>query len=241
MKKKIIICIILIILISLIFFITRKKIEMGSEETISSLPISYEENIKENEESSAEKQNFIEDQGFKADENIYEIDQEYDGREVVVVKPNIKYNVALAGAIKQQKPEFSEINEILKQAPNHSGIWVWESSRDKFLGNLKKITNTSYEFDENGFLIQKDSWMKNECDNSISKMLNDNKLHVFDIKSTTYVVDDVTGEIQEYPFEEMDPYTEYEYFEDDSKDMFIVSEGIDGKVKTEECLKKIFE
>ena len=81
----------------------------------------------------------------------------------------------------------------------------------------------------------------NDCDKSILAMLNDKKLHVFDISSTTYIVDDVTGEIQEYPFEEMDPYTDYEYFEDNDKEMYILSEGIEGKVKTDECLKKIFE
>ena len=239
MKKKIIICLILIILISTIFFITRKNIEKGSEEKISSLPINY---VEENQETNQEQlTKIVEDQGFQADENIYEIAQEYDGREVVVVKSNIKYKVALAGMIKKQKPEFNEINEILEKAPKHTGIWIAENSREKFLEILKKITKLTYSINEDGFLEQKESWMMNDCDKSISSMLNDEKLHIFDISSTTYVVDDVTGEIQEYPFEEMDPYTDYEYFQDNDKEMFIISECLEGKINQEDCLKKIFE
>ena len=239
MEKKIMICLILIILISTIFFITRKNIEKGSEKKISSLPINY---VEENQETNQEKlTKIVEDQGFQADESIYEIAQEYDGREVVVVKSNIKYKVALAGMIKKQKPEFNEINEILEKAPKHTGIWIAENSREKFLEILKKITKLTYSINEDGFLEQKESWMMNDCDKSISSMLNDEKLHIFDISSTTYVVDDVTGEIQEYPFEEMDPYTDYEYFQDNDKEMFIISESLEGKINQEDCLKKIFE
>ena len=243
MKKKVIICILLIILISMIFFITRKDIENGSEEKESLLPVNYvEENQETNKESNQEKiTQIVKDQGLQANENIYEIAQEYDGREVVVVKTNIKYKVALAGMIKKQKPEFNEINEIMEKAPKHTGIWIAENSREKFLEVLKKITKLTYAINEDGFLEQKESWIMNDCDKSILALLNDKKLHVFDISSTTYIVDDVTGEIQEYPFEEMDPYTDYEYFEDNDKEMYILSEGIEGKVKTDECLKKIFE
>ena len=175
--------------------------KIGSEEPSSSLPVNYIEEDKENDETNQEKiTQIVEDQGFQADENIYEIAKEYDGREVVVVKSNIKYKVALAGMIKGQKPEQSEINEILQKAPTHTGIWVPEKSREKFLELLKNITNATYTINEDGFLIQKESWIMNDCDKSILEMLQDKKLHIFDISSTTYVVDDATGEIQEYPF-----------------------------------------
>ena len=241
MKKKIIICISIMIIIAIVFFIVRKSIRMESGAEIASLPVEY---VKENETNEVEEENIVnivEDQGFKADENIYEIAKEYDGREVVVVKSNIKYKVALAGMIKGQKPDdISEINEILQKAPTHTGIWVPEKSREKFLELLKNITNATYTINEDGFLIQKESWIMNDCDKAILEMLQDKKLHIFDISSTTYVVDDVTGEIQEYPFEEMDPYTEYEYFESDDKNMFIISENLEGKVNQETVLKNIF-
>ena len=246
MKKKVIISsivlIVIVIFILVIFFITKKSQQDGSGENISSLPISYEE---ENEENSKQDQEQIsqitENQGLQADENIYEIATEYDGREVVRVKPNIQYKVALAGMIKKEIPDFSELDDLLTQAPTHSGIWIEETSRESFLNILNNIADSEYEINEEGFLIKKENGKMNDYDKKIQEMLSDDALHIFDINSTTYIVDEVTGEIQEYPFEDMDPYTEYEYFSSDDKEMFIISANSYGKVNQEEVLKGIFD
>ena len=246
MKKKVIISsivlIVIVIFILVIFFITKKSQQDGSGENISSLPISYEE---ENEEKSKQDQEQIsqitENQGLQADENIYEIATEYDGREVVRVKPNIQYKVALAGMIKKEIPDFSELDDLLTQAPTHTGIWIEETSRESFLNILNNIADSEYEINEEGFLIKKENGKMNDYDKKIQEMLSDETLHIFDINSTTYIVDEVTGEIQEYPFEEMDPYTEYEYFSTDDKEMFIISANSYGKVNQEEILKGIFD
>ena len=246
MKKKVIISsivlIIILIVILVAFFITKKSQQDGSGENISSLPISYEE---ENEEKSKQDQEQIsqitENQGLQADENIYEIATEYDGREVVRVKPNIQYKVALAGMIKKEIPDFSELDDLLTQAPTHTGIWIEETSRESFLNILNNIADSEYEINEEGFLIKKENGKMNDYDKKIQEMLSDETLHIFDINSTTYIVDEVTGEIQEYPFEEMDPYTEYEYFSTDDKEMFIISANSYGKVNQEEVLKGIFD
>lgn len=246
MKKKVIISsivlIIILIVILVAFFITKKSQQDGSGENISSLPISYEE---ENEENSKQDQEQIsqitENQGLQADENIYEIATEYDGREVVRVKPNIQYKVALAGMIKKEIPDFSELDDLLTQAPTHTGIWIEETSRESFLNILNNIADSEYEINEDGFLIKKENGKMNDYDKKIKEMLSDETLHIFDINSTTYIVDEVTGEIQEYPFEEMDPYTEYEYFSTDDKEMFIISANSYGKVNQEEVLKGIFD
>ena len=245
MKKKVIISsiilVIILILIIVIFFITNKTKQDGSGENISSLPISYEE---ENEENSKQDQEQIsqitENQGLQADENIYEIATEYDGREVVRVKPSIQYKVALAGMIKNEIPDFSELDNLLIQAPTHTGIWIEETSRESFLNILNNIADSEYEINEEGFLIKKENGKMNDYDKKIQEMLSDETLHIFDINSTTYIVDEVTGEIQEYPFEDMDPYTEYEYFSSDNKEMFIISANSYGKVNQEEILKGIF-
>lgn len=245
MKKKVIISsivlIVIVIFILVIFFIIKKSQQDGSGENISSLPISYEE---ENEENSKQDQEQIsqitENQGLQADENIYEIATEYDGREVVRVKPNIQYKVALAGMIKKEIPDFSELDDLLTQAPTHTGIWIEETSRESFLNILNNIADSEYEINEEGFLIKKENGKMNDYDKKIQEMLSDETLHIFDINSTTYIVDEVTGEIQEYPFEDMDPYTEYEYFSTDDKEMFIISANSYGKVNQEEILKGIF-
>lgn len=241
MKKKVIIGIILFICIFIIFLITKMLQQNGSEEEISSLPISYEEESKENSEEEQEQINqIVQNQGLEADENIYELATEYDGREVVTIKSSVQYQVALAGIIKKEIPEFSEINDLLQKAPTHTGIWIEETSRETFLKLLKNITNANYEINEEGFLVQNLTWNANQYDNGIKQMLSDEVLYVFDISSNTYIVDEVTGEIQEYPFEEMDPYTEYEYFASDNKEMFIISKNTEGKVNQEEILKGIF-
>lgn len=243
MIKKIAIVLSIILIISIIFFIVFHQNKAGSEEQISSLPVTYEEEKEEevNEQEQEQITQIIENQGLEADENIYEIATEYDGREVVIVKPNIQYQVALAGMLKKEKPEFSEINDLLEQAPTHTGIWIEEDSREKFLAILKNITNAEYQIDEEGFLIQNATWNSNKYDKQIKQMLSDEMLHIFTIHSVTYIVDEVTGEIQEYPFEEMDPYTEYEYFASDDKEMFIINANSYEKVDQEEILKNIFE
>ena len=253
MKKKmaiglsVVIIIAIIIVIYTIFFIINQN-KNGSEEQISSLPVSYDEeykdnaNLENNTNNDQEKIDQItENQGLQADENIYEIATEYDGREIVRVKPSIQYNVALAGMIKKEIPDFSELDNLLTQAPTHTGIWIEETSRENFLNILNNITDSEYEINEEGFLIRKKNGKMNDYDKEIQDMLSDNVLHIFDINSTTYIIDEVTGEIQEYPFEEMDPYTEYEYFSTDDKEMFIISANSYGKVDQEEILKGIFD
>ncbi len=243
MIKKIAICLSIMIIISIIFFIVFQQKETGSEEQISSLPVTYEEEKEEevNEQEQEQITQIIENQGLEADENIYEIATEYDGREVVRVKPSIQYQVALAGMLKKDIPEFSEINDLLKQAPTHTGIWIEETAREKFLSILKNITNANYEINDEGFLVQNTTWNMNKYDNGIKQMLSDEILYVFAISSKTYIVDEVTGEIQEYPFEEMDPYTEYEYFASENKEMFVINTNSYDKVDQEEILKNIFE
>lgn len=243
MKKKLIIGLIIFVCIIVIVFFTKKLID-NKNEKITPIPVDYAES-EENEEKNQQEQEKIiqitENQGFQADENIYKIENEYDGREVAVIKPNIKYQVALAGMIKKEKPEYSELNDLLNKAPKHTGIWIAENSREKFLNILKNIANANYEINEDGFLIQTGTLKDNKYDKKIKKMLSDEKLHIFDINSITYIVDEVTGEIQEYPFEEMDSYSEYEYFSSEDKEMFIISKNFYGKINQEEILKNIFK
>lgn len=246
MKKKIIICCLIIVIISIVFFVTRKIVKMGSEENTPSLPINYIEENEENKENEEDLQNqnetiskIIEEQGLKADENIYEVSSEYDGREILTVKPSVKYNVLLAGMLSTEKIELQNLEKYLENAPTHTGIWIEESSRDKFLELIKNIANAEYSIDEYGFLHQKEVWVMNNYDKKITEMLNDKKLHVFSIKSSMYIVDEVDGSIREYPFEEMDPNDGFEYVEAENKEAYIISKNKEGKINQEEVLKEI--
>ena len=238
MKKKILISIVILILFVVIFFIIY-QLKKGSEE-ISSLPIDYNQN-EENEEQKEQISQIKENQGLTADENIYEIKKEYDGRETVTIKDSIQYKVALAGIIKKETPKFSEIDELLNRAPKSTGIWISENSKEQFLTFLNKITKANYVINDEGFLVQEEVAFMNKYDKKIKKMLSNKVLYVFDVSSITYLVDEVTGEIGEYPFEEMDPYTSWEFFEDENKQMYIISENKIGKINKEDALKEILE
>lgn len=203
MKKKVIIIssiIVLILVILIVAFFTYKRFknkpEYVNQNNIEQENVSFDE---KEENTSSEDQDkigdIIENQGFDADENIYELGTEYDGREVVVVKSSIQYKVALAGMIKGEKPEFSEIDSLLNQAPTHTGIWIEKNSRSKFLEIVNKVTDGKYEIDSDGFLVQIQT-SENIYDKQISEMILDKSLYVFDISSTTYLVDEVTGDIR---------------------------------------------
>ena len=241
MKKKIAICIIILVIISIIFFITYKIKKEANKEN-KELLIDYsniEENISEEDEKKVD--GIAENQGFTGESNIYEMATEYDGRETVRIKPFIAYKVAISGAIMKEVPEFSKIDEILLKAPTHTGIWITENSREEFLNLLSKCAKATYTIDNDGYLKQEEKAFMNKYDKKINKMLFSSNLYVFDISSVSYLVDEVTGEIQEYPFEEMDPYTRYEYFEAENKQLYVISENKSGKVNQEDVLKEILE
>ena len=45
----------------------------------------------------------------------------------------------------------------------------------------------------------------------------------------------------EYPFEDMDPHQGYEYFENENKYMFIISENKQKQINQQDALKEILE
>lgn len=165
--------------------------------------------------------------GATGNTDIYEVEQEYDGRNILAVKPSIKYKVAFAGMIKNAKPSMSELDNIMEEKlPHKTGIWVEEKSRDKILeifndGNV----NSKYLIDDDGYLKIDRKNDQNDNDKKIEKVINGNKQYILDISSVCYIVDDITGEILDYNFENMDKYQTYEYFEDNDKYIVFVTEN----------------
>ena len=195
-KKTIIIVLIFLIIISAIFFMLYNLKSTGSED-ISPLPVDYNESEENNINEDKQKIDEIaENLGFTAEDDIYEIATEYDGRETVKIKYSIQYKVALAGSIKRSKPEFSEIDEIITNAPKHTGIWILKDSQEEFLNILNNICKAKYNINEEGYLLQEKVAFMNKYDKKIEQMLSDSKLYVFDINSISYLVDEVTGEIR---------------------------------------------
>ena len=228
-NKKIaifIISILLIILIITILFLQynknkNKDNEIKNEifEEIDKNQVSYQENV-----TIDELKNEI---GATGNTDIYEIQQEYDGRNIITVKANMKYKVAFAGMIKKTAPKTEKLDEILnKNHPKENGIWVEEQSRNKILEIFNNdMVKSKYIIDNEGYLKIEEKNNQNNIDKKIEKIINGNKQYILDLSSVCYIVDEITGEILDYNFENMDKYQIYEYFEDDNKMIIFITQN----------------
>ena len=151
-KKSLIICIIVVLIIILAIFIIKlnnlgkdDKKNNDIENTALVESKNNEENVNANfiDNSSSYQYTTEEVEKIKkeinatANTDIYRIEEEPGGRKILQIKPEIQFNVDLAGIIKNGEPEENELNEILKKIPNTTGIWISNQSRKTFLGLLK--------------------------------------------------------------------------------------------------------
>ena len=179
--------------------------------------------------------------GASGDTELYEVTTEYDGRQVLKIKDNKQYDVAIAGIIKQEKPEFSEIEELKKNAPKKPGIWVSEKSRTNFLNLLNNQTNSKYKFNEEGYLEIEDKSSQNNIYKKLESLISGSKLFAIDISGTDYTIDSVTGEIVENPFEQLDPYQAFDYVANDNSYIIIVTTNKEKSLSNKEILNSIIE
>ena len=162
-KKKTILTILIIVLVIILFiFCTKQSIkeENTKNETTTQGQqniIIEEDKINNIEDNTQENQKEIEEikqeVGLTGDSNIYEVQTETDGRQIVAVKANIKYKVAFSGMIKQGKPKLEEIDQIFNNnLPKKTGVWIETNSRNKVLNYLNSNYGSKYEINENGYL-----------------------------------------------------------------------------------------
>ena len=141
MNKKILFlisCILIVLLCTTIIMYKKnssKKVE-GSN---------IEEGNTENTDKTVEE--IKQEIGATADEDLYEVQKEYDGREILVIKPDAQYKTVLAGILKNGKPTEQDI-EKLDLSNFHKGIWISETSREKFLQILEKCEIENFKIDK---------------------------------------------------------------------------------------------
>ncbi len=242
-NKKIATCIIIIFIIILILFVVfilNKKnnkqdgIDYNPYSQIDKNQIAYQENVTIND--------LIEETGMQADSNIYEIQQELDGRKVLAVKASIKYKVAFAGIMKETLPKMQEIDEIYNNnVPTENGIWIEEKSRNKVLEMFNNNAKSKYTIDNNGYLKIQDKNLQNDVDKKIESIINGDKQYIIDISSVCYIIDNVTGEILDYNFEKLDRFQTYEYFEDNGKMIIFVTENTNNLLTENEIFNSIID
>lgn len=202
--------------------------------------------INENENEIAYQENasiaqLKEESGMQAEDELYEVKVEYDGKQVLDIKPNIQYKIAFAGIIKQSKSEFGEIDKFYEtDHPNQKGIWIEPQSRGKFLEMLKENMNCQYQISENGYLQIKENENPKQEDVQLQKMINnETSLYIIAISGVYYKVDRVNGEIIDEPFEMMDPYQASKMVETGNQMIIFLSKNERQKLTTQEILEEV--
>lgn len=249
-RKKVIICIIICILIIsvIVIYNIKKENDNNSNENVK-----QEENTEieikitsstqeENKIPDEEKKEIIEETGKQGDSDLYEIQEGQDNIKIATIKSSVKYKVAFAGMIKNKASKKEELDEIIeKNHPQYAGIWIKGENQKKFLDYISSVTKSEYEINENGYLKIKNKKKQNDYDKKIEEIINGNKLYIIDISSTCYIVDEITGEILDYNFEDMDEYQTYQYFEDGDKKIVFITENKNNQLTDKEIIESVID
>lgn len=176
----------------------------------------------------------------KGNDDIYYVDEEKDGRKILQIKENVQYEVDLAGIIKNALPKEEELNNLLEKTPKYSGIWISKQSRESFSKLLKNNGITNFSIDDDGYLKIEDN-ENGLYSNELRKMQKSNKLYIINMTGVAYERDYISGEITEYPFEDMDPTQELESYKNDNALILEVTSNKNKKLTNKEILKSIVQ
>ena len=212
-KRKLVITIAIIFIIISIFCIARyiivnNKNEIQNKENnqTENWDNQYSEVDKNdiNYNNTADVDKLKEQMGLTAPSDIYEISEEFDGRKTLNVKAEILYKTAFAGIVNQEKPEMENLDKVFEtKYPTRSGIWISERAKEKIVKILNENLQTKYSVDTDGYLNIADNSKQNEKDKKIEQIIKSNKKIILDICDFDYEVDNVSGEIVEYPFSQL--------------------------------------
>lgn len=233
MKKNILIVLLLVIVVVIAIVLIFNNKKENSDQNILQNEIQSDEFVNRMVSTDANEINAT------GETDIYQIEEEYDGRKIIQVKPDIQYQVALAGIIKNGIPAEDEINTILEQAPTSSGMWISESSREKFIELLNGNNIVDFEITNEGYLKCNKQENLTEQEEKLKNMAESNKLYVIDMSGKTYQRDYISGEVIEYPFEEMDPYQVLEPYEIDDSIILGVTSNKENRLSNKEILDAI--
>lgn len=171
--------------------------------------------------------------------DIYQVEEDNNGRRYLQVKQDVQFDVDLAGIIKNAKPEDSEMNELIEKGPTKNGIWISEQSRESFSNLLKDNNINNFNISDDGYLQINNNAGESDIINKLIDMINSDKLYIINTTGLAYQRDYISGEIVEYPFEDMDPYQVIEPFQKDNKIILEVTSNKMGKLSENEILDTI--
>ena len=230
MKKRInrIIIVCLILFIGLTIIIVRKDFLRFNKNKDNSTN-------ENNRNIIVEIQNSI---NSNADTNMYQIEEEYDGRQTIQIKNDIQYDTVLAGILKKGIPAENEVDKILKDKPNNNGIWISKQARDKFKNLLVDNNLENFAIDDDGYLYQI-SYNDGIFSKKLEGIIKSSRKYILDFSGTCYVRDDLSGQVVEYPFERMDPNQVLEIYKKENETILEITTNAKGKITNKKILETI--
>lgn len=232
MKKRNIILVLVAVIVIVIGVVLAKlnlqKDKENENNTTNEVDIYDKETINE----------IKEEMNATADTNMYQIQEEYDGRQILQIKPSIQFETVLAGILKNGQPSENEIQDLLKNKPTKQGIWIAKQSRESFLNLLKENGINGCAINEDGYLYMTEENDKEEA-KRLREVIQSNRLYMIDISGTSYMRDDLSGEIVEYPFEKMEPYQAVDIYQEGDITILEVTTNEKGILSKQEILEDI--
>lgn len=229
MKRKIIIAIILTIMIFLLHY----------KMTNNNTKVEDTTNTEKTEVDELKEQYNI-----TGNSDIYNVEIESDGRKVINIKASVNFKVAFAGMIKNAIPSYEQLDSIFEEnAPIEKGIWIKKEDREMivtYLNESEKL-NCKYEINNEGYLQIEETNNANTTDKKIENLINGEKQYIFCISSVSYMVDTVTGDIIDNPYNELEKYQTYDYFKDEDRMIIFITENKDSKMTESEIFESIID
>ncbi len=179
-----------------------------------------------------------EEMNATADTDMYQIQEEYDGRKILQIKPSIQLETVLAGILKEGQPSENEIQNVLKNKPTQNGVWIAKPSREAFLNLLKENGIDHYAINEAGYLYATEQ-KNEEKAKELKEAIHSNQLYVISISGVSYTRDDFSGEIVEYPFEKMDPYQAVDVYQEGNITVLEMTKNEKGMLTQQEILQDV--
>ena len=179
--------------------------------------------------------------GYTADSNLYSVDTEYDGRKILNIKHELQFMVAFAGLIKTEDLNLSEVEEIFDgNYPKQCGIWIEKNSREHIIEIINKNTNSIYKINKEGYLEIQEKKGQNDLDVVLEKIINSSYTIILSINSLYYEVDNVSGEIVQYPFEKLDNYQPLDMIKSENNLFIVLSSNENNKLTDKQILDELF-
>ena len=104
------------------------------------------------------------------------------------------------------------------------GKGLVDNSLKYHLINAKNNGITNFSIDNDGYL-KIDNTENGLYSNELRNMQKSNKLYIINMTGIAYERDYISGEITEYPFEDMDPTQELESYKNDNAIIYVVGAG----------------